>query len=524
MVSLLQVHYHFRTGGVKEVIKGYAEAFSAISSKNCFNALLCSCSDLTIEDKLKVINVTECDYKDFVNNNEFEKSKEIIINKIETVLRKIPVPAVIICHNMTLPKNPALSSALRVLAKRMNPQHYRFFWVVHDFAEEGRVDMLKKIEKLENLGIDIKRNLYAAGAPVHYIVPGINAFTILKNAGINVTYLPNPVKVLNVPYGAFNHDDLLNKLTDLARSDGCRFDSNIPVCNYMSRVIGRKNILEAILLACVCLNYNLILGAPGTSYTDVNLYRKILNLAREKKIRVVFDTSRLRWDSITKKVYYSGNPVPYLYTICNIAISTSLAEGFGYALYEPWLYKKAVFARRPSGFIYPEQINSSLLYEHFPVPVEWVNLEILKQKYRSLKLQCKVNCAAWKDFESSLIISETVDFALLDVENQIAIIKKLISDDSIKTRYVEFLNNTHIPGWPGLGNAVLPNDAVIQTNNETLLKLFSNNDFIGTFKECISIIPANTPSCIEYDGIASALIKGGFKLFFSNSGGYNENI
>ena len=61
--------------------------------------------------------------------------------------------------------------------------------------------------------------------------------------------------------------------------------------------------------------------------------------------------------------------LPYLYKFCDLALPHHFQRDL-VALYEPWLYQKAVLARRPAGFAYPQGMNF-LLYDHFCTS-EWI--------------------------------------------------------------------------------------------------------------------------------------------------------
>lgn len=521
--SLLQIHYHFRAGGVSEVIHGYSEAFSAIRGRDSFNALLCSCDSCSNDSNLKLINISECDYNNFTNKEDFIKTRDLLIIKIEAVLEKISLPAVILCHNMTIGKNPALSSALCALAKKKDPKKYRFFWVSHDFAEEGRAELLNSIEQLQKIGIDIKGDLFASGAPVHFVVPGYNTFTILKNAGVPVTCVPNPVRVKKISNDSFNRNALLENLCDLAKQDGSTFDFEKPIVCYPSRLIRRKNFWEAIALTCIGFGANLVLGAPGTSDADLVSYHKLINFVRESGLPVVHSTSRLRWKSIIKEGEYHGNPVPFLYALCDKALSTSLVEGFGYALYEPWLYHKAVFARRPAGFVYPATMDSSLLYDHFPIPLRWVKWKELKRRFQFYQIKnARIKDSKETDV-NDLIVNDTIDFGALDEDTQLLILKKIRFDKDAADQFKTLLDNP-MSGWPGLKRFDAINEALVFKNYNIISNDFSEKQFRKSFKEFISIIPSDKVAGIEHEKISAKLLKCGFKLFFSISTGYNENI
>lgn len=505
------------------MICGYSEAFSAIYGSDRFNALICSSEKQLTEPGLKIFNISECDYQNFSDKRAFLYLRDLLMEKIGAVIEKMPLPVVILCHNMVLAKNPALSSALRLLAQKKDRCKYRFFWVIHDLAEEGRVDMLEKTDQLLQMGISIKDELYAIGAPVHYLVPGMHLYPILKKAGFAVTLLPNPIRMNSVTSESVNRIALLEKLKEQAVSDGLTFDLQRPVCCYPTRIIRRKNVLEAILIACIFMDGNLILGVPGKSPADRALYGNLINFARENRLRVVVDTSRLPWKNLISSGQYHGNPVPYLYHSCDLALSTSLSEGFGYLLYEPWVYNKMVLARRPAGFVYPEKMSSSSLYEHMPVPLEWVCWKSIKEKYcQYSRFIGAGNCV--EEAENLLRIDETVDFGILDIETQLKVLRKILSDHSSKQKMRLLFKKMAAPWWKLNEPVVSMDEAMVVKNREIIMNTFSNQRFTESFQYCTSIIPAENGGGVDFKKIQIELWKCGFKLFFSDSGGYNENI
>lgn len=522
IAGLLQVHYHFRVGGVREVICGYSKAFSALNGPGSFNALICSHDQYQNGSDLKIINITECDYQDLTDKESFFFLRDLLVNKIDSVLEKIPLPAAILCHNMSLAKNPCLSSALRVLARKKDPCKYRFFWVLHDLAEEGRIDMIEKVSRLQKIGIDIRDELYAIGAPIHFLVPGEHVYSILKNSGFAVNLLPNPLRLNTITDKTADRTAFLKHLETLALSDGFTFDPQRPVCCYPARIIRRKNVLEAVAIACILMDANLVLGVPGITPLDRRLYEELIKLVRETKLRVVINTARLPWKLLTGDSEYDCNPVPYLYKFCDLALSTSLSEGFGYALYEPWLYQKAVLARRPAGFVYPQGMNSSLLYNHFPVPLEWICWKSLKEKYYQYYSRFVGDSSAEKA-EDHLIIDETVDFGVLDTETQMQVLRKILADQTDKQK-MSILFRKLFPGWGGIIDFALFDETLIRKNRDEVMNTYSDQCFRSYFRECISIIPAYNDCSFDYKKIILESWKCGFKLFFSYSGSYNENV
>ncbi len=504
------------------MIYGYSKAFSAVNGHDAFNALICSYDQHQKDSDLKIINIAECDYQDIKDKESYFYLRDLLVNKIGSVLEKTPCPAVILCHNMSLAKNPCLSSALRVLARKKDPCKYRFFWILHDLAEEGRIDMIEKVARLRSIGIDIRDELYAIGAPVHFLVPGTHVYSILKKSGFAVNLLPNPVRLNTDIDNSIDRRTFLKHLEVLASSDGFKFDPQRPICCYPARIIRRKNVLEAVAIACIFLDANLVLGVPGSSALDRMLYEALIKLVRETRLRVVINTARLPWKLLIGDGGHNINPVPYLYKFCDLALSASLSEGFGYALYEPWLYQKAVLARRPAGFVYPQEMNASLLYEHFPVPLEWICWKSIKEKFYNCHLRFVGETGAEKA-EECLIIDDTVDFGILDTEAQIRVLRKIITDAAAKEKMSNLFRKM-FPGWGGIIDFGLIDETLIRKNQDVVMNTFSDQCFMNSFRELISIIPAFNNRSFDYKKILMESWKCGFKLFFSHSGSYNENV
>lgn len=522
IASLLQIHYHFRTGGVREVILGYSEVFSGIFGPHCSNALICSHPGQKQTGALDIYDVAECDYQKCQGPDLFFRLRNILIEKIKTILDTMPLPAVVVCHNMSLAKNPALSAALRFLAKKNDPEKMRFFWVIHDFAEEGRVELLDAIQRLSQAGVAVNDELYAADAPVHYVVPGRYAYSLLKRIGLPVTCLPNPLKRFDDISETADRSVVVNSLAELASADGCNFDPQRPVYYYPSRLIQRKNVLEAVALVSIALDSNLVLGAPGTSTADKMQYAMLLDFVKSAGLKVVLNPARIPWGLLLKEYRQGDNPAPYLYATCDMVISTSLAEGFGYALYEPWLYGKALFARRPAGFLYPEAMDESLLYDFFPVYLEWTGYSDLtgmaKERWLSGRL----------DILSKLKVTDflkdgIIDFGILGFKSQLEMLEKVMSDQLLRHQLIQLLQKA-VPGWPGLGIINHCNRNIIQTNSDEIAKTFSEQSFRKSFEVCFSQIPSSVSSRIDYSTIGEEFLKCGIKLFFSVSSGYNENV
>ena len=138
--------------------------------------------------------------------------------------------------------------------------------------------------------------------------------------------------------------------------------------------------MEAVIQVCFIRKANLLIGSPGTSRHDIKLFNKIKQLSQRYNLPVVLDVERIRAylpDTLIKM----KNVLEILYRYSDWCTTTSIAEGFGYALYEPWMYYKKVTGRLPMGISKSEIIDLNHLYEKFFIPVTRVPVKELVNQY-----------------------------------------------------------------------------------------------------------------------------------------------
>ncbi len=360
---LIQIHYHIRPCGVSTVIKRYSETFDRCKKHNAENFIIASLDEIDKKEFpfSRLINIKECDYHYVYSEEEFKSLRNVLFAKIEKILLSIKNKTVLfVAHNLSLAKNPALSSAVYLLSKKYGSSTIRFFSVIHDFSEDGRVDLVNQIALIETFGIDIRREIYFIGAPVHCVAPGVNTYNILKETKFHVTLLQNPLASIDITLFEQNRDETLQHLKSIAKQWGIELDIKKKIYYYPVRLISRKNILEAIVLTCFALNGTLMTGPCATRSIDQDRFKIIDGFVKKHRLSVLFNSL----DAI-KSLDAEMNSVAHLMNICDAAISTSVAEGFGFGLYEPWLYGKAIIGRKPSGFISPF-CDDSVYYSWFP--------------------------------------------------------------------------------------------------------------------------------------------------------------
>jgi len=426
--TLIQLHYHNRPGGVTTVMRQYARAFARIHAKTGACIVTACHASGAGESGVRLVDIPAMEYREFVSRRAFVNARDTGLHALHRVLDEADGggPVWVLGHNLTLGKNCAVSAAFAELARECEAsrRNLRFISVVHDLAEEGRAAQLAQIRRLERLGVPIWRSLYPQTRNLRYWVLNPRNLRLLRAAGLATELLPNPVEVRpgRSPLSKAQRQHVRDALCQLAGCDGIVFRSNRPILLYAARLIQRKNIVEA-LLAAVLLDVNLVLGSPGPSPADVRWHRRLLRLCRELAIPVVFDGARIG------PAMGTGGDAPaafrLLYRCADACISTSLAEGFGYALFEPWLYGKPLVGRIPAGFGgrgWPLPLGA---YRRLPVPAEWLDLDALTHAYSVEVRRCFGKTGTPRRWASELVVRGGVDFGALDVGLQMQVLRRV---------------------------------------------------------------------------------------------------
>jgi glycosyltransferase involved in cell wall biosynthesis len=326
--------------------------------------------------------------------------RDVAAEALEVMREEWGKPADIVhVHNATLNKNPSLPGVLRLLQEA----GCRLLVQVHDFAEDGRPTAL-----------------YPAGTEYpggcHYAVINSRDHAALVAAGLqpdSVHLLPNTVR----------------QLAATAPRGGPRRGADPPRLLYPVRGIRRKNIGEAILLSAV-LPGSLAITLPPRDPADLLRYDAWRSFSREQGLPVVFDAGRER-------------PLGDLLGDADGALSTSLNEGFGFALLEPWTAGVPVAGRRiehvcadfeEAGVRFPG------LYRSLPVDVDLFDAAAFRERWeaalgdsfaafgRPLVAEARARAAA------ALAEGGVVDFGALDETAQREIISRACADAHARRR------------------------------------------------------------------------------------------
>jgi len=429
--TLIQIHYHNRPGGVTTVMCEYARAFaSACGASVCKNKVICHDypqENLFTKD-IEIVDVKACDYTVIASRVLFEKKRRQLVAVIISVVNNAVCdgPVYVIGHNMNMGKNCALTSAFSQLTKEF--PHVRCLSVVHDFAEESRIALLKQISAVEAFYPNIRNEKYPLSTNLAYIAINAHHALLMKKAGMPVMLLENPLPIDSASHSAKKtiHATFQKIMRTQVNKGENTFDYHRPTVLYPSRVIARKNPVEAILIASVFYNVNLLFGAVGTSAVDRKMLTQLKRICKQHALPVVFDAMEILKRCCRHATFTD------LYDCADFCMSTSVAEGFGYALHEPAQYGKNLVARMPDSF--PASLRKGqLIYKRFFVPIEWVDVpRIQKQYYDCMKIISANSKSVpsyrnfTREFDKMYIVKKGIDFACLDISSQIGILDRCV--------------------------------------------------------------------------------------------------
>jgi hypothetical protein len=511
--SFVQVHYHNRPGGVNKVIGQYAKAQAELCAKASPQTLFANfiigkndSKDGSAFPAGEMRDVPECDYRVFSTKDVFLNTREVLIHRLMAIIQSgsVPKPLCIVGHNLTLGKNCALSSAFAHCARSCEhlPDEVRFFSVIHDFAEEGRIDCLKQIYDLQNLGIDIWNELYPKTNNLSFVALNKHNYVLLKKSGFNVEMLSNPVEIEKVKLHrvVLKKREAFKKLIRYSNSEQVPIDPALPTLFYPARVISRKNIIEAVLVCNIIGKANLLVGKSGSSQEHKALFTKIKRLCLKHKARVVFDCSA----AFARRTIENGFP-SLLYDVADACISTSISEGFGYAFYEPWINNKYITGRKPVDFSPVPGMKFPGLYSRMPVPVSWILIDDcarkyydrLRQFYHVGKVKRFSSFLRFKpEFKAAFIKNDAIDFGCLDEATQLNVANRLMESKSMVMEWERLCGKELKKIQDAVTMGFLPKQSLIRSNQDTIKKKVSGEKFAENFAQCffkarIKTVPQN---------------------------------
>jgi hypothetical protein len=313
-------------------------------------------------------------------------------------------------HNFHLGKNPLFTEAILRVAEAPNAP--RLILQPHDFPEAGRQANLRALEAV------VRRPLYPLGPRVRYALINRRDLQLLKEAGVPASrlfLLENPV---SAPREAATHAEDARAVRSRLLPDS---DPRDPTLLYPVRSIRRKNVLEAgMLLRLVEAPLRLLVTLPGVSRPETAYSGIVQEAFRSGLIHGEFGTGVQRPEV----------SVGQLAAACDMVVSSSVQEGFGYLFIHALQWGRPLLARQldtvpdPGGLYdgYPASF-----YSGFLCPVAPDERAALMSRYRDKvrRLARLAHAGVVEKLERELLqvfARDEVDFSFLDPPLQVKLL------------------------------------------------------------------------------------------------------
>jgi hypothetical protein len=270
-------------------------------------------------------------------------------------------------HNPTLGKNALVTSALMVAGQKgaTDSAAHRFLYHIHDFAECGR---LRNLMQLRNCwGDGGIQEFYPVGNNFGYGILNSADRHRLARAGVpeeRIFLLPNAVLPVN-PERSTDKKIIGLELQRYARGNNYRFEPGNPWWVLPIRLIRRKNVLEALLLAATSeVSPQLLITLDANSEPERPYAEAVKGLVREENFAAVVGFGH----ELVGRTFGFDD----LLLASDVVVTTSLLEGFGFAFLEGANRGKPLVGRNLNDVtrdFVATGFPASSLYSRFLVPV-----------------------------------------------------------------------------------------------------------------------------------------------------------
>jgi hypothetical protein len=389
-VKIAFLHYHLKPGGVTTVLRHQVDAL--VGYADC---IILSGAPPPSSFACPVYHIPGIGY----DGGEAAAPPEKTAAAIKTVVHDhFGGPCDLLhIHNPILAKNHLFLDII----KSLQQSGLRLFLQVHDFAEDGRPGVYFR-------DVDYPQDC-------HYGVINLRDYHILINSGLDpegLHHLPNCVVPFVFPPVSRTASYVL----------------------YPVRAIRRKNIGEVLLISLFLPKNDAIhITLPPNSPADFPSYNHWRSYVETHHLPVCFEMGT------------RGN-FQNLVAAAQWILTTSIAEGFGFAFLEPWTAGKLL-----NGRILPEicrefsnhGIRLEHLYADIKIPQDWIGIQRIADRFRAcLAVNRQAFGDIWpddwlEDCLHTLQQSETIDFGMLDERFQTTIIDKIRQDSARRDEMIQ---------------------------------------------------------------------------------------
>ena len=336
------IHYHLQSGGVTRIVYHLQKTLSQRGIKNV--ALTGKPPSLQGAGDFRVIPGLQYE----ADRPAISPAELAAVMRREATAALGGPPDLWHVHNHSLGKSLVLPVALGLLAR----EGERLLFQIHDFAEDGRPANYRAMLSGMAGGRRevLSRLLYPRAGHLHYAVLNNRDYHSLSEAGLDVSHLHllmNPVDL----------GPLAEGIPAVAYP--------APLWLYPTRAIRRKNLGEFLLWAAMAPKGTVFATTSGPENpAEQKRYRRWLQVAAELGLPVRFEM-----------VGPGGYSFVDLLRMADVAVTTSVAEGFGMAFLEPWLLGTPVCGRNLPEYCNGISGRGNCLpwsYDRLDVPLDWL--------------------------------------------------------------------------------------------------------------------------------------------------------
>jgi hypothetical protein len=419
------VHYHLKRGGVTRVIESTLRGFKQLKQPPACVVLSGELpGDARFPGACVVVEGLH-----YSNTQTTTPSPAVLFEELRRAARAAlgGDPDIWHIHNHSLGKNTALPGLIAMMADAGES----LLLHMHDFAEDGRPEN----HRLNQSDAAYSGRLYPAAPHVHYAVLNERDRSIFKATGVptdQLHLLANPVETSdphgNVPAARIEH---------IRHTLGAKRLFLAPV-----RAVRRKNFGEILLWAALAPAGDVFattLGPTNQNYTAA--YGRWKAVAKKHALPVHFSIAEKHPDWDFEAIMQSAHAI----------LSTSIAEGFGLAFLEPWLFGKAIIGRnlpQISDDFIAHGIDLGGLYPAIGIPSDWIDLEDLRGCVESgLRNAYAAYETTWpadaveRAMDAVRLPDGRIDFAGLNEAQQEAVIERLVGDDAARRSLTQNLTD-----------------------------------------------------------------------------------
>jgi len=400
------VHYHLKRGGVTRVIESTLAAAHAYSSRSKF-VVLAGEVPAEISFQASAVTVPGLQYSNVLSETA---EPNLLLSQLKAAAHAAlgAVPDLWHIHNHSLGKNSSIPEVVRLLASEGTP----LLLQMHDFAEDGRPSNYASIA--------MPAQLYPAAPQLHYASINARDHSYVKSMGLpqqQIHLLPNPVDANSECAAPAQHICELRQALNAQR-----------LILYPVRAVRRKNFGELLLWSAMAQAGDIFATTLGpTNHNYAAAYKNWQQLATELRLPVCFGIGESKkWSFET--IMGSADTI----------LNTSIAEGFGLAFLEPWLYGKAIIGRdlpTITGDFKTHGLELAALYPALGIPAKWIDLNALesqiadglKSTYATYGLKLPQH-ASQRALQAITLSDGSIDFGGLAETQQIQIITRVAQD------------------------------------------------------------------------------------------------